>query len=112
NFRLPALRQLGQINFLATSPSQTNILVEYELHNLSDADFTFSGASLTMVESVLAQLAAEFGFNPADAASYNLGYRNRVLSSLTAERLQIIYANLGLDGVRQQLRTLRNAGII
>jgi hypothetical protein len=35
HFRLPALRQLGQINFLATSPSQTNILAEYELHNLS-----------------------------------------------------------------------------
>jgi hypothetical protein len=43
NFRLPALRDLGQINFLASSPSQTNILAEYELHNLSDADFTFSG---------------------------------------------------------------------
>src|SRR5262249_19594288 len=37
NFRLPALRQLGSINLLAATPSQTNLLVEYALHNLSDA---------------------------------------------------------------------------
>src|SRR5262249_14438351 len=80
NYRLPALRQLGQVNFLAVSPSQTNILVEYELHNLSDADFTFSGAALTMVETVLAQLAPEFGFSPADTASYNVHFRNPALS--------------------------------
>jgi hypothetical protein len=34
--------------------------VEYELHNLSDADFTFSGPAISMVETVLAQLAPEF----------------------------------------------------
>jgi hypothetical protein len=111
HFRLPALRQLGQINFLATSPSQTNILAEYELHNLSDADFTFSGPAITMVEAVLAKLAPEFGFSP-DLTNYNPGYRNRVLSLLTAERLQIIYANSGLNGVRQELQLLRKDGII
>jgi hypothetical protein len=112
NYRLPALRQLGQIDFLATTPSQTNILVEYELHNLSDADFTFSGPAVSMVETVLAQLAPEFGFSTANPATYNVSYRNRVLSSLTAERLQIIYANEGIAGVRQQLQLLRKAGII
>jgi hypothetical protein len=112
HFRLPALRKLGEINFLSTSPSQTNILVEYELHNLSDADFSFSGPALSMVEAVLAQLAPEFGFNPASVAAYNLGYRNPALSSLTAERLQVIYANEGIDGVRQQLRLLRKKGRI
>src|SRR5215475_5352499 len=112
NYRLPALRQLGQINFLATTPSQTNILAEYELHNLSDADFTFSGPAISMVETVLAQLAPEFGFSTINQTNYNLGYRTRVLSSLTAERLQIIYANSGLDGVRQELQLLRKNGII
>jgi hypothetical protein len=112
HYRLPALRQLGQIDFPNASPSQTNILVEYELHNLSDADFSFSGPAVTMVETVLAKLAPEFGFDPGNAASYNLGYRNRVLSSLTAERLQIIYANQGIAGVRQQLQLLRKAGVI
>jgi hypothetical protein len=112
HFRLPALRQLGQINFLATTPSQTNILVEYELHNLSDADFTFSGPSLSMVETVLAQLAPEFGYSPSNAAVYNIRFRNRVFSSLTAERLQIIYANDGIQGVREQLKLLRRTGHI
>jgi hypothetical protein len=46
------LRQLGQIDFLSANPTQTDILVEYEPHNLSDADFTFSGPSLAMVETV------------------------------------------------------------
>src|SRR5262249_50890803 len=109
HYRLPALRQLGQIDFLPTT--QTNILVEYELHNLSDADFTFSGPAVTTDETVLAKLAPEFGFDPANAASYNLNYRNRVLSSLTAERLQIIYANQGIGGGRQQLQSLRKAGV-
>src|ERR1700756_1132991 len=93
NFRLPPLRDLGQINFLASSPSQTNILAEYELHNLSDAAFTFSGPAVAMVETVLAQPAPEFGFDPANTTAYNLRYRNPALSSLTAERLQTIYAN-------------------
>jgi hypothetical protein len=92
------------------SPSQTNIIVEYELHNLSDADFTFSGPAVTMVETVLAKLASEFGFDPGNVTAYNLGYRNRVLSVLTAERLQIIYANQGIAGVRQQLQLLRKSG--
>jgi len=65
-----------------------------------------------MVETVLAQLAPEFGFSTANPTTYNLGYRNRVLSSMTAERLQIIYANSGLDGVRQELQLLRKNGII
>jgi hypothetical protein len=110
--RLPALRDLGQINFLTTSPSQTNILAEYELHNLSDADFTFSGPAVAMVETVLAQLAREFGFDPTNTTAYNLQYRNPALSSLTAERLQIIYASKGVEGVRKQLRLLRQNGII
>jgi hypothetical protein len=112
HYRLPALRKLGEINFLATSPSQTNALVEYELHNLSDADFTFSGPSLSMVETILAQLAPEFGYSPASAAVYNIQFRNRVLSSLTAEQLQIIYANDGVQGVREQLQLLRKTGHI
>ena len=40
NFRLPPLRQLGSVDLLAAG--QTNLLAEYTIHNLSDADFTFS----------------------------------------------------------------------
>ena len=65
-----------------------------------------------MVETVLAQPAPEFGFDPANTTAYNLRYRNPALSSLTAERLQTIYANKGVQGVRKQLQLLRQNGII
>jgi hypothetical protein len=65
-----------------------------------------------MVETMLAQLAPEFGFNPANTAIYNVGFRNRVLSSLSAERLQIIYADEEIAGVRRQLNLLRRLGLI
>jgi len=112
NFRLPALRQLGSINLLNATPSQTNLLAEYTLHNLSDADFTYSGPAVGTVEVLLQQLAAGFGFNPADAANYNNKFRNPVLSFSSAERLLILYSEKGLDGVRKQLQELREHGVI
>src|SRR5215467_9121914 len=112
HFRLPALRQLGSINLLNATPSQTNLLAEYNLHNLSDADFTYSGPAVGIVEVVLQQLAPGFGFNPADTANYNLKFRNPVLSFSSAERLLILYSQSGLDGVRDQLEELREHGVI
>jgi hypothetical protein len=41
-----------------------------------------------------------------------MAFRNPALSSLTAERLQVVYANEGIDGVRQQLELLRKKGRI
>ena len=112
HFRLPPLRQLGSINLLNATPSQTNLLAEYTLHNLSDADFTYSGPAVGIVEVVLQQLAPGFGFNPADTANYNLKFRNPVLSFSSAERLLILYSQSGLDGVRDQLEELREHGVI
>jgi len=112
NFRLPALRQLGSFNLLNATPSQTNLLAEYTLHNLSDADFTYSGPAVGTVEVLLQQLAPGFGFNPADATNYNNKFRNPVLSFSSAERLLIIYSQAGLEGVRKQLQELRAHGII
>ena len=112
NFRLPALRQLGSIDLLKASPPQTNVLAEYTLHNLSDADFTYSGPAVSAVELVLQQLAPDFGFNPADVANYNNKFRNPVLSFSSAERLLIIYSEKGVDGVREQLLDLRRHGVI
>jgi hypothetical protein len=106
--RLPAFRKSGERN---TAERQPNVLIEYELHNLSDADFTFSGPAISIVEPLLAELASEFGFNAGDVATYNLRYRNPALSCLSAERLQVIYANQGLNGVRQQLQMLRRARV-
>jgi hypothetical protein len=108
--RLPPLRQLANsVNLNAAG--QTNILVEYELHNLSDADFSYSGPAVTIDNVILQTLAPEFGFNPTDA-NYFLAFRNPVLSFFTAERLEILYSDKGIDGVRQEVKKLRDSGVI
>ena len=112
NFRLPPLRKLGDFNILAVDPAQTNLLTEYTLHNLSDADFTYSGPAVTEVELALKQLASQYGYNPADVSRYNNSFRNPALSFLTAERLHIIYGNSGLAGLKAQLDKLRSLGVI
>jgi hypothetical protein len=86
--------------------------VEYQLHNLSDADFTQTGPAVAVTQILLANLAASFGYDPSDTTRYNTKYRNPVLSHLSAERLYIIYTSGGLDGVRTQVMRLRHRGII
>lgn len=108
--RLPPLRQLGN-SLNLNAAGQTNALVEYELHNLSDADFTFSGPAVTIDNVILAALAPQFGYSPADA-NYFLAFRNPVLSFLTAERLEILYAEKGISAVMAEVQKLRSAGVI
>lgn len=108
NLRLPALNQTGQVDLVAAG--QTNILTEYELHNLSDSDFTFSGPAVAADQLLLAQVAPSFGFNPADVAVYNNSFRNVVLANFSAERLYAVYTTAGLDGIRQEIQFLRNKG--
>ena len=110
--RLPPVRRLGEVNLNAASPSQTNLLAEYPLHALSDADSTLTEPAVTIDQVILRTLAPEFGFDPNQAAAYNNGFRNPVLSFLTAERLLITYGNNGLDGVRIEINNLRRRGII
>jgi hypothetical protein len=110
HFRLPVLRQLGNNVDLANA-GQTNVLAEYTLHNLSDADFTYSGPAAIAVNTILQTLAPDFGFNPADPG-YLLNFRNPVFSFLTGERLLIIYSEKGSDGVRAEVQKVRDAGAI
>jgi hypothetical protein len=98
HFRLPALRQLASN-------------VEYTLHNLSDADFTYSGPAVIAVKTILQTLAPDFGFSPPDPG-YLLNFRNPVFSFLTGERLMIIYSEKGGDGVRAEVQKVRDAGAI
>ncbi len=107
--RLPQLRQLGAVDLLdgPSSLSHTNVLSEYVLHNLSDADFTLTGPAVTEINRVLAATATQFGFNSSDASNFNNKFRNRVLSYLSAERLLIIYANSGLDGVSAEITKIK-----
>lgn len=45
-------------------------------------------------------------------ANYFLAFRNPVLSFFTAERLEILYSDKGIDGVRQEVKKLRDSGVI
>lgn len=108
--RLPALRKLGDIDL--ADPGQPNVLAEYTLHNLSDADFTYSGPAVTEVQIILATLAPRYGYDPSNASVYNNGYRNPVLSFSTAEHLLMLYSGQGLAGVQAELDKLKKDHII
>lgn len=102
--------QLGN-NVDLNAAGQTNVLAEYVLHNLSDADFTYSGPAVDIDNVILAVLAPEFGYNPSHA-NYNTNFRNPVFSFFTAERLLILYSEKGIDGVRAELKKLRAERVI
>lgn len=112
HLRLPAVQRMGDVDLNAATPSQVNAPVEYQLHNLSDADFTQTGPAVAVAQLLLARLASSFGYDPADAARYNNKYRNPALSHLSAERLYILYTSGGLDAVRAQLVRLHDRGLI
>ncbi len=110
HLRLPPLGKLGEVDLVAAG--QPNVRVEYTLHNLSDADYTYSGPAVSAAALILAKLAPEFGYDAADVARFNTHLRNPALSYLGAEHVYITYAGGGLDGVRKDLQRLRKAGVI
>ena len=110
--RLPPVRQLGSINVLASLPNQSNLLYEYVLQNLSDADYTYTGPAVVQGELFLRTLAPKFGYDPADATRYNTEYRNPVLTHLSAERVFILYATGGLPRVEQEISKLKTLGLV
>ncbi|MBV8884547.1 MAG: hypothetical protein JO235_11205 [Chroococcidiopsidaceae cyanobacterium CP_BM_RX_35] len=112
HLRLPPVRQLGSLDLTAAKPSQTNLLAEYALHNLSDADFVLSIPAVTIDQVILQTIASQFGYNSTDTATYNNQFRNPVLSYLSAERLFIIYSNSGIDGAIREVNKLRQKKII
>lgn len=110
NPRLPALRKLGVIDLL--SAGQMNLLAEYTLHNLSDADFTYSGPAVGEAQVILQNLAPRYGYDPANVSVYNNSYRNPALSFLTGERILMLYSSKGPAGVRAELDHLHAAGVL
>jgi len=99
HLRLPALYQLGL-------KDQTNLLVEYTIHNLSDADYVFSIPVVSIGESILKAIAPEFGYRSEDSATFNTKFRNPVFSWIPPERLVMLYAHQGLTAVRSEIRRL------
>jgi len=110
--RLAPVRKLASINILASLPNQSNLLYEYVAHNLSDADYTFTGPAVVQSELFLRTLAPQFGYDPANTTQYNTEYRNPALSHLAAERLQILYANGGIEAVEAAVQKVKAAGFI
>ena len=106
------MREMRSIAMQSLLPNEPSLLVEYVLHNLSDADFTFTGPAATEAGVLLKSLAGRFGYNPNDAAAFNTGFRNPVLAHLSAERLQIIYASKGLEAVAAEIEKLKRASLL
>jgi hypothetical protein len=107
--RLPVVRALGGIDLNAAG--RTNLLVEYVLHNLSDADWILAEPAIDMAELLLQTLASEFGYDPT-GADYLNRFRNPALSYLSAERLLMLYGNNGIAAVRAELQRLHVRGIL
>lgn len=110
HLRLPVLRKLGDVDLLGSG--QMNLLAEYTLHNLSDADFTYSGPAISESEVILKTLASRYGYDLANVSVYNNKYRNPALSFMTGERLLILFSSRGLSGVQAELDRLRTAGVL
>lgn len=110
--RLAPLRRLHTADLQADEPNQVNVLVEYVLHNLSDADSPFTDLAASKATQILQIVAHRFGYDPKDSARFNTRFRNPVLTFLSAERLQIIFANAGIDAVVTEIDKLRRLGVI
>ena len=110
NYRLAALKALGDIDL--PNQGQSNLLIEYQIHNLSDSDFVNSIPAVTISQVVLQTLAALFGYNSSDTAVYNNKYRNVVFSYLSAERIEMLYGKSGIPAVYSELSKLRQNGVI
>jgi hypothetical protein len=111
NPRLPALRALDEgVNL--PSAGQTNLLLEYQIHNLSDSDFVNSIPAVTESQVLLQNLAPQFGFDPTDTANYNNNFRNVVLAYLSPERIATLYSNGGLAAVSREVQKLKFLHVI
>lgn len=111
HLRLPPIAALGAgVNLPAAG--QGNVLIEYQIHNLSDADFINSVPAVTQVQVILQQIAPRFGYNATDLTRYNNFFRNVVLSYLSPERLMMVYGKGGLDDVTDEINKLRRLHVI
>ena len=111
NPRLAAVRKLGDIDLTSADDPVENTLIEYVLHNLSDADYVFTGPAAKTVKNVLAKLAPEYGYSDKDS-DYLFKFRHTALTFLSAERLHVAYSNGGLNAVRAELNKLKKLHLI
>ena len=112
HLRIAPQRKGGSIDIQASLPNQPNLMYEYVMHNLSDADYTYTGAATIQSELLLRLAASKFGYDPTDATKYNTQYRNVVLSHLGSERVMILYVTGGQEAVEKELAKLKAAKFI
>jgi len=110
HWRLPPLNHLWD-GLDLNENGQTNFLVEYQIHNLSDADFVESIPALTNADLLLRMLAKQFGFDPEATANYNNKFRNVMLAWIGPERISFLYSSYGLERIVQEINsvTTRNS---
>jgi hypothetical protein len=104
-WRLPPLNHLWD-GLDLNQNGQVNFLVEYQIHNLSDADFVESIPAVSNAELLLRAVAKQFGYDPAETAVYNNEFRNVVLAMIGPERLSLLYSSYGLSRVAQEIGAL------
>ena len=103
------MHHLGDVDLVAAG--QMNMMAEYVVDSLSDADWTYTEPALSIAEVLIAKLAPRFGYDPT-SAQYNVSYRNVVLANLTAERIEMTYQGEGLEAVARMVESLRRRGRI
>jgi hypothetical protein len=108
HWRLPPLRELRN-GIDLNKEGQTNLLLEYQIQNLSDADFVESMPAAALADVLLRTVAKQFGYDSADKAVYNNRFRNVVLANIGPERLTSLYSNSGLNGVAGEIGKVKNA---
>jgi hypothetical protein len=105
-WRLPPLNHLWD-GLDLNQNGQTNFLLEYQIHNLSDADFVESIPAVNNADLLLKTVAKQFGYDPAETATYNNNFRNVVLALVGPERLSFLYSSHGLERVVQEINSLK-----
>jgi hypothetical protein len=94
------------------TPPGGSWLAECLIHFQSDQNWVMAEPAARQADAVLAQLAGQFGYDPADTGRYRTAYRNVVLSQLGADHIQLRNQRGGLAAVAADLRRLRQRGII
>jgi hypothetical protein len=111
HLRLPPLDHLGD-GIDLNDNGQTNLLLEYQIHNLSDADFVESIPAVSIAQILLKKIASQFGYDPADRSSYNNKFRNVVLANVGPERLTFLYSSYGLAAATKEVGKLKTKKLI
>jgi hypothetical protein len=111
HWRLPPLNHLWDGVDLNQN-GQTNFLVEYQIHNLSDADFVESIPAVVNADLLLKTVAKQFGIEDAEPPDYNNKYRNVVLAFIGPERLSLLYSSFGLKRATEEIQQLKTRHLI